>query len=106
MNKAELISAVASKTSLTKAQVTEVLRAFEDVVVNAISEGEKVQMTGFLTIAPRIRSARKGFNPLSGQEIDIPAKMGLRLIPGTRLRKVVEELDIKTFAEKQQQQEG
>lgn len=73
MNKADLVSAMAEKSGLTKKDAEKALNAFIDSVTEALSKKDKVQLVGFGTFEVRERSARKGRNPQTGEEIDIPA---------------------------------
>ncbi len=73
MNKAELISVMAEKSGMTKKDSEKALNAFIQAVEEALVERDKVQLVGFGTFEVRERSARKGRNPQTGEEIDIPA---------------------------------
>ncbi|MBE6753547.1 MAG: HU family DNA-binding protein [Ruminococcaceae bacterium] len=72
MNKTELINAVAEKTGLSKKDSDKAVNAVIDAIVEAVAREEKVQIVGFGTFEVRIRSARKGRNPRTKEEIDIP----------------------------------
>ncbi len=73
MNKSELIAAVADKSDKTRKDTEQVISAFIDVVTDALSKDEKVQLVGFGTFEVRKRAARKGINPLTKAPIDIAA---------------------------------
>ncbi|AEE90382.1 non-specific DNA-binding protein HBsu; signal recognition particle-like (SRP) component [Tepidanaerobacter acetatoxydans Re1] len=73
MNKAELITAMAEKSGLTKKDSEKALNAFIESVEEALVKRDKVQLVGFGTFEVRERSSRKGRNPQTGEEIDIPA---------------------------------
>ena len=73
MNKAELISVMAEKSGLTKKDSEKALNSFIEAVEEALVKGDKVQLVGFGTFEVRERSARKGRNPQTAEEIDIPA---------------------------------
>lgn len=73
MNKAELISSLAEKCEITRKDAEKSVNAFVDVVTEALSKDEKVQIVGFGTFEVRKRAARKGINPLTKQPIDIAA---------------------------------
>lgn len=73
MNKAELISAVAQKSGLTKKDSEAAIDAFMSVVEDALSKQEKVVLVGFGTFEVKARAARKGRNPQTKEEITIPA---------------------------------
>lgn len=73
MNKSELISAIAKKTSLEKKAIDKVLVAFTEVVEKTVKADDKVQLIGFGTFERRSRAARAGRDPRTGAEIKIPA---------------------------------
>ena len=72
-NKADLIEGVASKTELTKKDATAAVEALFDVVTETLADGERVQVIGFGSFEVRERASRKGRNPQTGEEIEIPA---------------------------------
>ncbi len=57
----------------TKKDADKAVTAFIDTVTEALVEGRKVQLIGFGTFEVRERAARKGRNPQTGEEIEIPA---------------------------------
>ncbi len=73
MNKTDLVGQVAVKTGMTKKDVEKVVNAFFGTVEGTLKDGNKVQLVGFGTFEVRERRARKGRNPQTGQEINIPA---------------------------------
>ena len=73
MNKAELINAAAEKTGLSKKDTEAVITAALDVITEALSENEKVQLVGFGSFEVKGRAARIGRNPRTQQQIEIPA---------------------------------
>ena len=73
MNKSELITEVAYKTKLTKVVISKVLDAITETVTEEVSNGSDVTLIGFGTFKRNERAARKGRNPRTGAELDIPA---------------------------------
>ncbi|MFC5650819.1 HU family DNA-binding protein [Paenibacillus solisilvae] len=73
MNKTELIAKVAELTDLSKKDASKAVDAVFDAVSDALQGGDKVQLVGFGNFEVKSREARKGRNPQTGQEIDIPA---------------------------------
>ncbi|GGA38802.1 HU family DNA-binding protein [Kroppenstedtia eburnea] len=86
MNKTELISQVAEKTNMTKKDATQAVDAVLDTITEALKAGEKVQLIGFGNFEVRERAARKGRNPQTGKEIDIPASKVPAFKPGKALK--------------------
>ena len=74
MNKATLIAKIAEKSALNKKQAEAALAAFTDTVVEALKEGDKIQLVGFGTFEVKERAARIGRKPSTGESIEIPAK--------------------------------
>jgi len=73
MNKADLITAIADKADLSKADAGKAVEAFFAVVAKALKKNDKVSLVGFGTFAVRKRAARAGRNPKTGAPLKIPA---------------------------------
>ena len=73
MTKAELVTAIAEKTGLTKKDSEKALAAFVDSVTESLAKGESIQLVGFGTFEVRERAAREGINPRTKETITIPA---------------------------------
>ena len=73
MNKSELIDAIAESANLTKADAGRALDGFLDAVKTALNKGDSVALVGFGTFSVKERAERKGRNPQTGAEINIPA---------------------------------
>ncbi|NMA34743.1 MAG: HU family DNA-binding protein [Clostridiaceae bacterium] len=73
MNKTDLINSIASKSGLNKKNSEAALNAFIGSVEEALVKGDKVVLVGFGTFEVRKRAARKGRNPQTKKEIQIPA---------------------------------
>lgn len=89
MNKTELVEAVAKKMGTTKKEAEAAVSAFTETVKEALAEGKKVQLIGFGNFEVRERAARKGRNPQTGEEIDIPATKVPAFKPGKGFKDVV-----------------
>lgn len=73
MNKSELITAIASRTGLTKKDTEATLNNFIEVVTETLQSKDKIQLVGFGTFLTRKREARVGRNIQTGEEIHIPS---------------------------------
>jgi len=85
MNKAELISAIASKAGMSKASAKKALDAFMETVTEALADGDRVSLVGFGTWKVAMRQARKGRNPRTKEVITIPAKKVVKFVAGANL---------------------
>ncbi|MFO8087828.1 MAG: HU family DNA-binding protein [Bacteroidales bacterium] len=89
MNKAELIEAMASEANLTKADAKKALDAFIGTTSKALKKGDRISLVGFGSFSISKRASRKGRNPQTGKEIQIPAKKVVKFKPGSELADMV-----------------
>jgi len=74
MTKAELVSTLAERGSITKKQAEDILTILGDTVKESLQKGEKTVLPGIGSFACVDRKAKTGRNPRTGVEIAIPAK--------------------------------
>ena len=89
LNKSELVSAIAAKAEISKADAESALNAFQEVLIDSLGKGEAVKVTGLISIERVERAARTGRNPRTGEEIEIPAGYGVKISAGSLLKKAV-----------------
>jgi DNA-binding protein HU-beta len=89
LNRSDLVSAIAAKADLSKADADKALAALQDVLVDSLGKGEAVKVTGLLSVERVERAARTGRNPRTGEEISIPAGFGVKISAGSILKKAV-----------------
>jgi DNA-binding protein HU-beta len=73
----QLITAVAERADLSKADARRALHALEDIALEELGNAQKVRIGGLVQLTVRIKPAskkRKGRNPATGEEIEIAAK--------------------------------
>ncbi len=73
MTKSDLIDKVAVEAKIPRAAAERALNSFTASITEVLKKGDKMTLPGFGTFLVSNRSARKGRNPRTGQEIDIPA---------------------------------
>lgn len=86
MNKSELIDHIAEAADLSKASATRALDATLEGITASLEKQEPVALVGFGTFLVRERAARKGRNPQTKEEIDIPAARVPAFKPGKALK--------------------
>lgn len=89
VSRAELAKEVSEKTDLTQKQANEALNAVLDTIKSDLASGENVQLIGFGSLVVRNRAARKGRNPQTGEEIEIPATKAPAFKAGKALKDAV-----------------
>ena len=68
VNRTELVAQIAERANLTKVQADAALGAFQDVLVESLSKGEPVKVTGLLSVERVERAARTGRNRRGDQD--------------------------------------
>lgn len=89
MTKADIIRVLADQVGLTRREAAAVLGIVLDGVVDAIRDGEKVELRGFGSFRTRKRQARAGRNPRTGAQVDVPPKVVPYFKPGKQLREIL-----------------
>ena len=91
MNKSKLIDTIASEAGISTADAARALNATTDAIINAMSSGDSVQLTGFGSFTVRDRAARIGRNPQTGATIQIKASKVPAFKAGKALKEAVNE---------------
>lgn len=89
MNKTDLVNSVAEETEFSKKDAAKVVDVVFDSITDSLKGGDKVQLIGFGNFEVRERSARKGRNPQTGEEIEISASKVPAFKPGKALKEAV-----------------
>jgi DNA-binding protein HU-beta len=92
VNKAELTTALAMRTKMSKADAGRAIEAlFDDkgIIAGELKKGAKVQITGFGNFEARKRAARAGRNPKTGGVIQIKASIAPAFRAGKQLKMAV-----------------
>jgi DNA-binding protein HU-beta len=89
MNKTDLVNSIAKKSKLSKKDSESALNAFIASVSDSLKKGHKVTLVGFGTFQVRSRAARKGINPQTKAEIQLPAHKAAVFTAGKGLKNIV-----------------
>jgi nucleoid DNA-binding protein len=73
----------------TKKEAQSAVDAVLSTITQALRNKDTVTISGFGTFKVNKKSARKGRNPQTGQEIEIKAKNVPKFVPGKALRDAV-----------------
>jgi DNA-binding protein HU-beta len=73
VNKTDLVDSVAERTGLAKSDAARAVEAVLGVVTETLQRGDAVAIAGFGTFQAKVRAARTGRNPRTGEAISIPA---------------------------------
>lgn len=91
MNKSEFISKLSDKANITKKDAENFTEAFIETIIDTLNEGDKVTITGFGNFEKKVREARVGRNPRTGENIDIPSSVLPVFKPGKGFKDALEK---------------
>lgn len=77
LTQSQLVSAVADRAGMSKVDAKRALTALDEVVLQELSNAQKVRIGSVVQLTVRVKpaqKARKGRNPATGEEITIAAK--------------------------------
>lgn len=89
MKKTDMIAAVAAAANITKKDAAVAVDTVFDVMASELAQGNKVGVTGFGSFEPKVREARAGRNPQTGEAITIPAHTAVVFKAGKALKESV-----------------
>lgn len=73
MNKADLVNKVHEVIGCTKADAERAVEALIDEITGELKKGEEVSVAGLGIFSAKMRPARTGRNPRTGESIEVPA---------------------------------
>jgi DNA-binding protein HU-beta len=94
MNQTEFVDALQENLEdadikITKANLKEVVRQFNQLIAQTVANGDKVVFVGFGAYDPIEHKPRLGRNPKTGEPLEIPAKRVPRFAAGKDFKKLV-----------------
>jgi integration host factor subunit beta len=91
MTKSGLIEKVAEQTPhISKKDTEVVVNTIFDAMTEALRRGERIEIRGFGSFQVKVREARDGRNPKTGQMVNIPAKRTPFFKVGKELKEMVD----------------
>lgn len=92
MLRSELVVTLKSEFSHIRPEVVEEMSeiALEEIAL-ALEQGQRVELRGFSAFSVRVRDARQGRNPRTGETVKVAAKRVPFFKPGKELRERVND---------------
>jgi len=88
MTKADLVNEISARTGLTKKDVADTVDEFIRAVINALKNGQHIEIRGFGTFRVKERKPRTARNPRTGETVPVPA----RKVPVFKVSRELKEL--------------
>jgi len=89
VNKNDLVTEVAEKASLSKADAEKAVDAVLDTITSCLKNKDEVRLVGFGTFLVSRRAASEGRNPRTGEKINIPASNQPKFRAGKALKEAL-----------------
>ena len=87
MVKSELVRAIHEKLpELQLSQVEAAINCILTQMADALVEGERIEIRGFGSFNLHHRPARIARNPMTGESVDLPAKVKVHFKPGKEMK--------------------
>ena len=77
MTKADIIDAICEEIGFPKRESAKIVENMLDIIKERLENGENVKLSGFGVFNIQHKEARRGRNPLTGEEITISARRRL-----------------------------
>lgn len=85
MNRNDLIADIAARTGKTKKDVSDVVAAYEDSIMAAVSRGDSVSLYKFMKIERKMKNRHSAYDFKNKRPIVIPEQECIEIRPGTAL---------------------
>lgn len=95
MTRLELVEKVAKRAGVSQQMADRVLVAALESIIESVCADKVVTLIGFGTFRAVDRAERVGRNPVSGQQIKIPAQRLPKFIPGTAFKEALRDESIR-----------
>ena len=90
MTKRELVVEVAAKLGFTQNEVGNIVQDTLDTIIQALSEGHRLEIRNFGVFELKTRDARMGRNPRTGKKVAIAKKRVASFKPGKALKEWIQ----------------
>jgi DNA-binding protein HU-beta len=89
MKKTEFVNKIASNHGITKKQASEELKRVLDTLEDILSDGDSVNLTGYVKFNVKQIEERFARNPQNGEQVKVPAHRQVRASIGNKLKQAV-----------------
>lgn len=93
LTRAEIADRLILKQGLPKATAQEFVDSFFETIAYTLEKGEVVKLTGFGNFELKLKNARPGRNPKTGQEVTITPRRVTTFKAGQKLRNRIDAKD-------------
>jgi len=89
VTKKEIVMKIAEESGIKQIHVKEVVQKTFDGIIDALNQGETIELRNFGVFKVRTRKGRMGRNPRTGDQVPIPDKKVVTFKPGLIMKEKV-----------------
>jgi integration host factor subunit beta len=89
ITKKELVARIAERTGQTKVVTKEIVQRFLDEIIQALSEGNRLEFREFGVFEVKERPARRAQNPRTLEKVNVPSKRVVKFKVGRLMKERV-----------------
>ncbi len=90
ITKKDFVQRIAEETGVSKVEVTNVVQAFLDLVIDELAKGNRLEFRGFGVFEVKLRKRRQAQNPKTLEKVVVPERMVVKFKEGKLLKQKLE----------------
>lgn len=94
MTKREIVKQIADRCNITHLQAQDIVQQTFDAIVETLLKGGRIELRNFGVFEVKRRNGRKGYNPRTGDKVDVPPKNVVTFKPGKELADAIRQQPI------------
>jgi integration host factor subunit beta len=95
ISKKDIVKTVADRNGMTTGDAAEIVQKFLDQIIKTLSEGHRIEFREFGIFEPKVRKARIGRNPKTGEVVNVPEKVVVSFKPGKVMKERVLDVHLR-----------
>jgi DNA-binding protein HU-beta len=88
----DLVSSLSQSTQTTQAKIEQIIKAYNQSIIDTIKTGKKVRIYGFGTYFLTHKAARGGVNPKTLEKLVIPAHTAPKIVFADNVKKALKNM--------------
>ena len=89
VTKKDIVMKIAEETNIKQIHVKKVVQRTFDAIIDALNDGQSIELRNFGIFKVRVRKGRIGRNPRTGEQVPIPDKKVVTFKPGLIMKEKV-----------------
>ncbi|MCK5393097.1 MAG: integration host factor subunit beta [Candidatus Omnitrophica bacterium] len=89
MRKRDIVLKISEKTGIKQVKVKEVVQLTLDTLLEALKEGQRIELRNFGIFQVKTRKKRIGRNPKTGEIVPVPERKTVVFKPGLDMKKYI-----------------